>query len=318
MIARIGFLALALPLTMGLMIVPTKYLDYGFDSKQAESPANFAKIKDATGHDVAPTVDTGTRPYLKSGIINDAGCLSKPSCLRVSMGPSAPGAAKNKIFYSMWSHYKDLDKGEGARIRLGDNKPLSFSFAMKFDGVYDTPPHQLINFQLFQANPDKLKVNGVEAGGPILSLRTVPISRRHDKSANVQEVFAAVRSPEAGSHYYYDMRDKNVFYFGSVKKGEWNRFTFDILSQKKNGQMVGTIRISVNGKLAGTYEGLFGFVPENGIWDALGAELGIYRSADASGNQTVFFDDVNITRSPLVRNFSTGSGQPATMFQSFR
>ena len=98
------------------------------------------------------------------------------------------------------------------RLQIGDKGTTRISFAMKLDQRYDTPPHQMIHFQVFQpkmaGRPSKVK--NANPGGPILSLRTVPLSRRKDKSPDVQEFIIAVRNPQAENLYYFDQQ--NIFF----------------------------------------------------------------------------------------------------------
>lgn len=277
----------------------TMNFDKGGQAPSAKAPiAPIATIPGPDGASIRPTIDKGTRPALSSGIVS-SGCLSPPNCLRVSMAPTQPGAAKNKIMYSFWSHYRALPGGAANRFRIGDDKPLQFQFAMKLDPNYDTPPHQMIHFQVFQAasTGKGRKVPGIEPGGPILSLRIVPQSRRSTESDQVQEFIIVVRNPAATKLYYYGTRDPGVLYRGTMRKGVWTRFNFELLSVEKGSETGGRIRAFMNGRQIVDYRGAWGFSPTAyGAWRDLGLELGAYRSADKTGTQTVYFDNIAVSR----------------------
>ena len=247
------------------------------------------------GRSFTPTIDKGTRAVDRPQIVR-AGCRTAPSCLRVSLDPSSKGAAKNKIMYSFWSHYRPLPGGETDRIRIGDATPTTLSFAMKLDAKYDTPMHQMIHFQLFQAEKAGVdhSIEG-KLGGPVLSLRIVPQSRRKDKSPDVQEFIIAVRSPKALGLKTFDTRDRAVLYRGTVRTGEWHRFSFTLQS---GPNALGRIRFSMDDQPKFDRKLVWGFDPKKyPVNPALGFEVGSYRSADPSGQQTVYFDDIAIDRS---------------------
>lgn len=244
------------------------------------------------------TIDKGTKAKDRPQIVSQ-GCHSPPGCLRISLDPSAKGAAKNKIMYSFWSHYKPLPGGEQGRMRIGDNSVTRISFAMKLGQNYDTPLHQMIHFQIYQpeiANK-KYKPGAIQPGGPILSLRMVPISRLKDKSSQTQEFIIVARSPDAAKLYYYDQRDKAVLYRGKLQKNKWNVFSFQIQSLRRGGRMEGNVGFWLNDRKMFERSAAFGFDPAGyAVSPNLGFELGTYRSADQKGHQTVYFDDVSFRR----------------------
>lgn len=278
---------------------PQRRLSLDFDQGQGMAAQGRDAIVDPRSREVfRPTIDKGTKAALRPEIVSN-GCLTPPSCLRVSMDASGKGAAKNKIMYSFWSHYKPLPGGEGGRMRIGDGATTRIQFAMKLDRDYDTPPHQMIHFQIFQPKEAgrASRVKNANPGGPILSLRIVPQSRRRDRSPDVQEFIIAVRNPQAENLYYFDQRDKGVLYRGSVRKGEWNKFAFVLQSGNRRGEMMGRIGVWENGEKLFDKPALWGFNPGTyGVSPKLGFELGSYRSADTTGHQTVYFDDVSVDR----------------------
>jgi hypothetical protein len=278
---------------------PQRRLSVDFDEGQSMMSQGAATIVDSKSRmDFRPTIDKGTRAVDRPQIVSQ-GCHTAPNCLRVSIDPSAKGAAKNKIMYSFWSHYKPLPGGESGRMRIGDGGTTRISFAMKLDPQYDTPLHQMIHFQIFQpkqaGKPNKVK--NVNPGGPILSLRIVPQSRRADKSPNVEEFIIAVRSPTAQSYRFFDKRDPGILYRGVVTKGQWNNFSFLLQSTERGGDTGGRIGFWFNGQKRVDQSVPWGFDPDRyGVSRNLGFELGSYRSADATGHQTVYFDDVEVDR----------------------
>lgn len=245
-----------------------------------------------------PTIDEGTRALDRPKVVLN-GCYTKPACLRVSMDPSEAGAAKNKIMYSFWSHYKPLPGGEHGRIRIGDDKVTHVSFAMKLDRSYDTPTHQMIHFQVYQPKIADVtsKVQSMNPGGPILSLRIVPASRRKDKSKDIEEFIIAIRGPKAEKLHYFDARDDAVLFRGKIRKGEWNRYSFTLQSAEENESMQGRVAFWFDGQKIIDRIVQWGFNPNYyAVSQKLGVELGIYRSADSRGHQAVYFDDVSIER----------------------
>lgn len=278
---------------------PQRRLSVDFDEGQGMLSKGSNTIVDTRSNmDFSATVDKGTKAADRPQIVSQ-GCRTPPSCLRVSLDPSAKGAAKNKIMYSFWSHYKPLPGGEQGRMRIGDDGVARISFSMKLDPRYDTPLHQMIHFQILQPKVAGRvnKVSNVNPGGPVLSLRIVPASRRKNKSPDVQEFIIAVRNPQAQSYYYYDTRDKGVLYRGEIRKGEWNSFSFVLQSTDRDGDMVGRIGFWLNNQKRFDKPVEWGFDPDlYGVSPQLGFELGSYRSADATGHQTVYFDDVKVDR----------------------
>lgn len=300
------WLILSAPVALGVFVSsapasaePQRRLSVDFDQGQhMKAKGSDAIVDPRSNLTFNATTDKGTKAADRPQVVSK-GCFTPPSCLRISMDPSAQGAAKNKIMYSFWSHYKPLPGGEQGRMQIGDKGTTRISFAMKLDQRYDTPPRQMIHFQVFQpAMAGKTsKVKNVKPGGPILSLRMVPLSRRKDKSPDVQEFIIAVRNPQAQNYYYYDTRDKGVLYRGSVRKGEWNRFSFVLQSADQRGAMQGRIGFWQDGQKQFDRPVQWGFNPATyAVSPKLGVELGSYRSADAKGHQTVYFDDVTIDR----------------------
>lgn len=278
---------------------PQRRLSLDFDQGQGMAAQGRDAIVDPRSREVfRPTIDKGTKAALRPEIVSN-GCLTPPSCLRVSMDASGKGAAKNKIMYSFWSHYKPLPGGEGGRMRIGDGATTRIQFAMKLDRDYDTPPHQMIHFQIFQPKlaGGASRIKNANPGGPVVSLRIVPQSRRQNPSPDVEEFIIVVRNPQAESLYYYGTRDKGVLYRGSVRKGEWNKFAFVLESGNRGGEMMGRIGVWENGEKLFDRPVAWGFNPEDYAVDSkLGFELGSYRSADTTGHQTVYFDDVSVDR----------------------
>ncbi|MCI4588668.1 hypothetical protein MOK15_00905 [Sphingobium sp. BYY-5] len=275
---------------------PQHRLSMDFDEGQSVAADT---IVDRRGNqDFRPTIDKGTEAANRPQIVSQ-GCHTPPGCLRISLDPSAKGAPKNKIMYSFWSHYKPLPGGEQGRMRIGDNDITHIRFSMKLDQHYDTPLHQMIHFQIFQPqeagkNPDG---QNITPGGPVVSLRIVPVSRRRDKSPDVEEFIIAVRSPAAQSYYYFDTRDPGVLYRGAIRKGEWNTYGFALQSSDVGGEIGGRIAFWLNGQEKVDKVVPWGFDPAKfAVSQNLGFELGSYRSADATGQQTVYFDDVEIDR----------------------
>ena len=270
-------------------------LELNFDEGQTIDEGATMIRDPKRGRTFPATIDKGTRASNRPQIVK-TGCNTPPACLRVSLDPSRMGAAKNKIMYSFWSHYRPLPGGETNRIRIGDQTPVTVSFAMKLDRQYDTPAHQMIHFQMFQA--EKSGVNHAiegKLGGPVLSLRIVPQSRRKNKSPDVEEFVIAVRSPEALGLKAFDNRDRSVLYRGVIRKGEWNRFSFRLSSGPK---AVGSVAFDLNGKRMFDRRLTWGFDPNKyPVNAALGFEVGSYRSADLKGRQTVYFDDISVDRS---------------------
>ncbi len=274
-------------------------MSVNFDGRYKMQSAGSNTFKDLdSGTEYRATVDKGTRAKARPRIVADQ-CASPPRCLRVSLDPSAKGAAKNKIMYSFWSHYKPLPDGEQGRMVIGDDRVTRIRFAMKLGDDYDTPPHQMIHFQIFQPK-EKGKVNKVKSvnpGGPILSLRIVPQSRRKNKSSGVEEFIIVARSPDAQKLKYYDKRDAGVLFRGQVRKGQWNDYSFVLQSDDRNGEMIGRVGFWLNDVKKFDRPVEWGFDPARyGVSSKLGFELGSYRSADPSGHQTVYFDDIRLDR----------------------
>jgi hypothetical protein len=187
---------------------PKRLFSIDFDQGQSMMVNGSDAIEDPqTGQIFKPTIDEGTLFSDRPQIVSQ-GCHSEPACLRVSMDPSEKGATKNKLMYGFWSHYKPLLGGEHGRIQVADKGITQVSFAMKLDQHYDTPEHQMIHFQIYQPKTD-LTTN---FGGPVISLRIVPLSRKRDRSLDVQEFIITVRSPHTGNLYYFDERDNAVLY----------------------------------------------------------------------------------------------------------
>ena len=278
---------------------PQQRLSLDFDQQQAMKAKGATAILDPrTNQEFRATIDKGTRAAERPQLVSQA-CHTPPSCLRVSLDPSAKGAAKNKIMYSFWSHYKPLPGGEQGRMVIGDDRVTRIRFAMKLGEDYDTPPHQMIHFQIFQPK-EKGKVNKVKSvnpGGPILSLRIVPQSRRKNKSSGVEEFIIVARSPDAQNLKYYDKRDAGVLFRGQVRKGQWNDYSFVLQSDDRNGEMIGRVGFWLNDVKKFDRPVEWGFDPARyGVSPKLGFELGSYRSADPSGHQTVYFDDIRLDR----------------------
>ncbi|MDR7155668.1 hypothetical protein J2W40_002500 [Sphingobium xenophagum] len=282
---------------------PTTRLKVDFDQGQAMRAKGSTVIDDArNGVDFRATMDQDTRADTRGTNLPQivaTGCKSPPSCLRVSLDPSRKGAQKNKIMYSFWSHYRPLPGGENGRMRVGDGKTTKISFNMKLGPEYDTPLSQMLHFQVYQSNKmdGGAKPGVTEPGGPIVSLRIVPASRRRNKSPDVEEFIVAVRSPEAGRLIHFDERDKGVLYRGEVRKGTWNNFALVLESGRSNKRIGGRVGFWLNGRKCFDKSVAWGFNPA--IYPSnpnLGVELGSYRSADAKGHQTVYFDDVTIDR----------------------
>ncbi|MCC4231102.1 hypothetical protein LL253_00185 [Sphingobium soli] len=250
------------------------------------------------GGSINATIDPGT---ILDGAprISSSGCYSPPKCLRLSMAPSAPNSKKNKILFNIWSHHKKVPGGQNGIIRINDGRVTNVSFAMKLGAGYSTPIHNLLHFQVSQTLPDKsrsAKMDYVPAG-PIISLNMVPKSRRADKSSEYQEFVLSVRYPGANKFRYYDRRDKTVLYRGKMKIGEWYRFGLSFALKGGNDQPQGNIRFRLNGEQKVNYNGPIGFSPKKyGSSDTVGIDLGIYRTPDKSGRQTVYFDDVKVFR----------------------
>ncbi|MCP1470660.1 hypothetical protein J3E64_002348 [Sphingobium sp. OAS761] len=278
---------------------PRQLLSVDFDDGQGMKAAGSSAIVDARSNlTFNATIDKGTKAADRPEIVTQ-GCHSPPRCLRISIDPSARGAAKNKIMYSFWSHYKPLPGGEPGRIRIGDNKPTTVRFSMKLDDQYDTPVHQMIHFQILQPKVSgrASKVKDVNPGGPVLSLRIVPTSRRRNKSPDVEEFIIAVRNPQAENLYYFDKRDKGVLYRGEVRKGAWNTFSFVLQSMDRRGEMVGRVGFWMNDQKKFDHSVAWGFNPAvYAVSPQMGFELGSYRSADPKGHQTVYFDDIRVDR----------------------
>ncbi|NWK94266.1 hypothetical protein DM806_00845 [Sphingobium lactosutens] len=278
---------------------PRRRLSMDFDEGQAMASKQSSTIVDARSRqDFRATIDKGTKAADRPQIVSQ-GCHTPPSCLRVSLDPSEKGAAKNKIMYSFWSHYKPLPGGEGGRIVIGDGGTTRIRFSMKLDNRYDTPLHQMIHFQIFQPAKAGGNPNGedIKPGGPVVSLRIVPVSRRKDKSPDVEEFIIAVRNPGALNYRYYDTRDPGVLYRGTIRKGEWNSYSFVLQSARRGGDMAGRIGFWLNDQEKVDKIVPWGFNPAQfAVSPQLGAELGSYRSADVTGHQTVYFDDVTIDR----------------------
>ena len=282
---------------LGGVAAPIPRLLLDFDKGETiKDPASAAIVAPQSKADFRPTIDQGTRA--KPEIVSQ-GCQSPPSCLRIALIPSIKGAVKNKIMYSFWSHHRPLPGGELGRMRIGDGKVTRISFSMKLDTQYDTPLAQMIHFQVYQSNKygGHAKAGTIEPGGPILSLRIVPASRRKNKSRDVQEFILSIRSPQAGRLRYFDQRDPGVIYRGELRKGEWNSFAFVLQSKRVNSDVAGRIAFWLNGKKAFDKSIAWGFNPARYPSNPnLGVELGSYRSADAKGEQIVYFDDVRIER----------------------
>lgn len=279
---------------------PRQRFSIDFNQGQRVLPQGSHSIVDPQSNmTFRATVDKGTKAKDRPQIVSQD-CHTPPGCLRISLDPSAKGAAKNKIMYSFWSHYKPLLGGEQGRMRIGDNSVTRVSFAMKLGQNYDTPLHQMIHFQIYQpeiANK-KYKPGAIQPGGPILSLRTVPVSRRKNKSPQTQEFIIVARSPDAAKLHFYDKRDKAVLYRGTILKNRWYVFSFQIQSFRRGGKMEGNVGFWLNDRKVFERSAPLGFDPaDNAVSPNLGFELGSYRSADQRGHQTVYLDDVDFRRS---------------------
>lgn len=269
-----------------------------FDDEQVFEASGRTSFINPRGADkLLATVDKGTRFKVRPTIASQK-CHSPPNCLQISIDPSSKGAAKNKIMYSFWSHYKPLPGGERGRLRIGDNRTTRVRFAMKLDEHYDTPLHQMIHFQIYQPrSTKKAAIRGkFEAGGPVLSMRIVPHSRKQS-ARDGEEFIIVVRSPEAHKLHYYDRRDKGVLFRGPIRKGEWNNFSFALQSSDRDGRMIGRVGFWLNDVKKVDHSVEWGFDPNRyGVSEKLGFELGSYRSADPTGHQTVYFDDIRLDR----------------------
>jgi hypothetical protein len=299
MSAKIAWMMLTGAATCAAGSEPQRRLTLDFDQKQAMAAKGASAIVDSSSdQEFRATIDKGTRAADRPQLVSQ-GCHTPPSCLRISLDPSAKGAAKNKIMYSFWSHYKSLPGGEQGRMVIGDNRVTRIRFAMKLGDNYDTPPHQMIHFQIFQPKDvgKASKVKTVNPGGPILSLRIVPQSRRKDKSPDVQDFIIVARNPQAQNLKYYDRRDNGVLFRGQVRKGDWNNFSFVLQSTDKDGRMIGRVAFWLNDVKKVDHPVEWGFDPKRyGVSSKLGFELGSYRSADPNGHQTVYFDDITLDR----------------------
>ena len=155
---------------------PQRQLSVDFDAPlEAAQKSGNTIVDPHSKQEFRATVDKGTQAADRPQVVSQ-NCHTPPNCLRISLDPSAKGAAKNKIMYSFWSHYKPLPGGEKGRMVIGDNHVTRVRFAMKLGADYDPPLHQMIHFQIFQPKM-ATKVNQVKdvnPGGPILSLRMVP------------------------------------------------------------------------------------------------------------------------------------------------
>jgi len=275
------------------------HIGINFDKSERMKYENSSAIIDPqSGITFLATVDKGTIARHKPSIVAEH-CRSIPRCLRISLDPSRRGAEKNKIMYSFWSHYRDLPGGNNGRIRVGDGRFTKVSFSMKLGPEYSTPLNQMIHFQIYQPHRKITPSFGrtVVPGGPIVSLRIVPVSRRRNKSPDIEEFVLAVRSPQAGRLIHFDARDEGVLYRGELIKGSWNSFALVLKSLPSSGGVGGRIGFWLNGHKRFDRSVPWGFNPS--IFPSssnLGVELGSYRSADAKGHQTVYFDDVTIDR----------------------
>ena len=273
-------------------------LEIDFDRGQSMVGGPIPSIVDNDGRTYAPTVDEGTRVAAAPKIIS-TDCHSPPRCLRISMAPTAKGAKKNKITYNFWSHHKDVPGGAAGRFQLDDGQVTVVSFAMKLDVLYETPIHNMLHFQVSQVvkNNKRRVSKNIIPGGPIISLSMVPKSKRKNKNKNFEEYVIAVRSPHAQNLVFFDMRDDTVLYRGIVRKGEWNNFSFNIEFETISDFVGGSIKFRFNNVNVMKYDGEFGFSPTKfDVEKSLGIDLGIYRTADSTGSQTVYFDDIKIIR----------------------
>lgn len=274
---------------------PRGALKMDFDQGQTTTAGDFPEIIGKGGERFKPVVDPGSVPG-RAPQITSQDCLTPPKCLRISLAPSAAGAAKNKIMYTFWSH---LNRGPGGPITIGDDRVTHVNFAMKLDRNYATPIHHMLHFQLIQP-----KLRGAAAykgpvnpGGPVLSLNIVPRSKRKIKSPDIEEFVIAVRNLGAQRFQNFDRFDNAVIYRGQIRKGVWNRYAFDILSSSDRKEPGGNITVRINGKRLVSYDGPWGFIPKKyGVRPQMGVDLGIYRSADRTGSQTVYFDDISVWR----------------------
>lgn len=278
---------------------PQRQLSVDFDAPlEAAQKSGNTIVDPRSKQEFRATVDKGTQAADRPQVVSQ-NCHTPPNCLRISLDPSAKGAAKNKIMYSFWSHYKPLPGGEKGRMVIGDNHVTRVRFAMKLGADYDPPLHQMIHFQIFQPKM-ATKVNQVKdvnPGGPILSLRMVPKGLRKAKSPDLQEFIIVVRNPQAQNLKFYDRRDKGVLFRGQIRKGDWNNFSFVLQSADKDGRMIGRVGFWLNDVKKVDHPVEWGFDPDRyGVSDKLGFELGSYRSADPTGHQTVYFDDIRLDR----------------------
>lgn len=273
-------------------------LEIDFDRGQSMAGGPIPSIVDNDGRTYTPTVDEGTRFDAAPKIIS-TDCHSPPRCLRISMGPTAEGAKKNKITYNFWSHHKDVPGGAAGRFQLDDGQVTVVRFAMKLDALYETPIHNMLHFQVSQAvkNNKRPFSKNIIPGGPIISLSMIPRSKRKNKNNNFEEYIIAVRSPHAQKLVFFDKRDDAVIYRGMIKKGEWNKFSFNIKFERISDFVGGKINFGFNNVNVMKYYGEFGFSPSKfDVEKSLGIDLGIYRTADTTGSQTVYFDDIKIIR----------------------
>ena len=119
-ILRWSLLAAGFGTAMGVSAEPQRRLSVDFDQGQhMKAKGSNAIVDPRSKLTFNATTDKGTKAADRPQVVSK-GCFTPPSCLRISMDPSAQGAAKNKIMYSFWSHYKPLPGGEQGRMQIGD------------------------------------------------------------------------------------------------------------------------------------------------------------------------------------------------------
>ncbi|WP_152522548.1 hypothetical protein [Sphingobium ummariense] len=271
------------------------YID--FDRGQRVDGVASAVMRGGNAFNYKATIDPGTQAKDRPAVVSE-GCKSPPGCLRVSLDPSKPGAAKNKIMFPFWSHKRPLPGGESGRLRIGDGRTTKISFDMKLDRNYDTPLHALLHFQIFQPQSVAKTGAGNRPGGPVIALNIVPRSKRRNLSPDIQEFVIAIRNPDAQKFVWFDTRDNTVLYRGAIQKGAWNTYTFQITSSPlRDGGMGGRVIFLMNKQKKVDKVVHWGFSPKNyNVLDTMSIELGAYRTPDKSGHQTVFFDNLLIER----------------------
>ena len=291
-------MAILLPNPVEAAMKRRLYID--FDQGQKVEGKVSLVLRGAGQFDYKAVIDPGTKARRRPAVVSE-GCGSPPSCLRVSLDPSAPGAAKNKFMFPFWPHRRPLPGGESGRLRIGDGRSIRVGFDMKLDPSYDTPIHAMLHFQIVQPGLPKgvrPKPRAKQGGGPVIALNIVPHSKRKNPSQDFEEFILAVRNPNARKFVWFDTRDKSVLFHGEFRKGQWNKLIVQATSAKlPGGQLGGKIVFWLNGRKVLDRTAMWGFSPKHyAVSDAMSVELGAYRTADKKGRQTVYFDNISIDR----------------------